>query len=192
MVANPTNLAEYKLAPIDVEGEMARAGQGLGEIPVIPLPPQTGERASLANLINCLREGYDILYLVCHGALIKDEPWLWLEDETGQVERVNGTDLVLRFKELQQRPSLVVLASCQSAAPGAGDALSALGQPSGTRLFAEARQNAKAASAKKSPASQNGALSRTSRKSVSLTKTAPSAAYASARNTSRPANSQRP
>jgi hypothetical protein len=50
-----------------------------------------------------------------------------VEDDEGQVERVCGTDLVARFKELQLRPSLVVLASCQSAAPGSGDALSALG-----------------------------------------------------------------
>ena len=127
VVSNPANLAEYKLAPVDVEGELERAIQSLKNIPVTTLPGKTLAHASLDKLLACMREGYDILYLVCHGALIKEEPWLWLEDETGQVARVCGTDLTIRLKELQQRPSLVVLASCQSAAPGAGDGLSALG-----------------------------------------------------------------
>lgn len=127
VVSNPTNLADYKLAPVDVEGEIERARQGLGAIQVATLPGSSSQHATLAGILACLREGYSILYLVCHGALVKDEPWIWLEDEQGQVDRVCGTDLVIRLKELQQRPSLVVLASCQSAAQGAGDALSALG-----------------------------------------------------------------
>ena len=127
VVSNPVNLADYKLAPIDVQGEIERARQGLGSILVTTLPGTSGQHATLTGLLASLRDGYSILYLVCHGALVKDEPWIWLEDEEGQVDRVCGTDLVIRLKELQQRPSLVVLASCQSAAKGAGEALSALG-----------------------------------------------------------------
>jgi hypothetical protein len=75
-----------------------------------------------------LREDqYDILYLVCHGALIKEEPWLWLEDEQGKVARTPGRDLVTHLKELTNRPRLIVLASCQSAGKSAGEALAALG-----------------------------------------------------------------
>lgn len=128
LAANPADLGDYGLAPVDVAGEIARARQGLGAIPVTSLPGTGGQRASLKALIAALRDGaYDIVYLVCHGALIKDEPWLWLEDDAGQVERVCGTDLLTYLKELRQRPSLFVLASCESAAPGSGDALAALG-----------------------------------------------------------------
>jgi CHAT domain-containing protein/SIR2-like protein len=122
VIANPADLASYKpggrqLEPVDVQGELERATANLGTIPATAL--LSGGSANLNNLVEHLREGYDILYLVCHGALIQGEPWLWLEDEQGAVARVSGSDLVTRLKELQQRPRLIVLASCQSA--GAGD-----------------------------------------------------------------------
>ncbi|MCK5430975.1 MAG: CHAT domain-containing protein, partial [Anaerolineales bacterium] len=128
-IANPSDLADYNLAPVDVEGELSRAKGALGEIPLTPLPGEDGsQHATLDNLVASLREvEYDILYLVCHGALVKDEPWLWLEDDQGKVARTSGQELVTRLKELTQRPRLVVLASCQSAGKSAGDALAALG-----------------------------------------------------------------
>jgi len=129
MIANPSDLAEYDLAPVDVAGELERAEDGLGEIPLMTLPePESGKQATLENLFTHLRQQeVDILYLVCHGALVKDEPWLWLEDDQGKVARVSGSELALRMKELVERPRLVVLASCESAGDGTGDALSALG-----------------------------------------------------------------
>src|SRR5262245_38405403 len=121
VIANPTDLGSYKpggrqLAPIDVEGELQRATAGLGAIPVTAL--LSSGSANLNNLITHLREGYDILYLVGHGALIQGEPWLWMEDESGGTARVSGSDLATRVRELQQRPRLIVLASCQSAGNG--------------------------------------------------------------------------
>ena len=76
-----------------------------------------------------MRQGaHDILYLVCHGTLSNDEPYLWLEDEDGKAAITPGQDLVTRLHALDQRPRLVVLASCQSAgSPTQGDALTALG-----------------------------------------------------------------
>jgi hypothetical protein len=129
VVANPSDLSAYGLAPIDVEGELARARLGLGEIPVSAFPELgSGRRATLNDLVACLRESdYDILYLVCHGALVKDEPWIWLEDDQGKVARASGSELVTRLNELATRPRLVVLASCESAGGQAGDALAALG-----------------------------------------------------------------
>ena len=128
-IADPSDLADYSLAPVDVAGEYQRSRDGLGSIPVDLLPqPDSDQHASLDNLIKVLRNTeYDILYLVAHGAMVKDEPWLWLEDETGKVARTSGSDLATRLKELTQRPRLVVLASCQSAGKSAGDALRALG-----------------------------------------------------------------
>ncbi len=131
VIANPANLAEYQLAPVDVEGEKDRIKKGLGNIRVATLAD--AENATLNNISIRLRDGYDILYLVCHGALIKGEPQLWLEDYAGNVARTPGSELLTRLRELQQLPRLVVLASCQSAGDGhescTGDegALAALG-----------------------------------------------------------------
>ena len=128
-IANPSDLGDYNLAAVDVAGELQRASAGLGEIPITSLPANgSDQHATLENLVSSLRENeYDILYLVCHGAMVKEEPWLWLEDEQGKVARTSGKDLVTRLKELAQRPRLIVLASCQSAGKSAGDALTALG-----------------------------------------------------------------
>jgi hypothetical protein len=140
MVANPKDLKEKSsLDPIDVERELERARESLRDIPVTNLPDSNaGQRACLDHLVARLRKtSYDILYLVCHGALHKaegtpddgqiTEPWLWLEDEAGNTARIPGKELATRLKELEQRPVLVVLASCQSAGSGEGDALAALG-----------------------------------------------------------------
>jgi len=113
VVANPANLVAYNLAPIDVAGELERAQGALSKIPLTALAG-TGH-ATLQAMMNQLREGYDILYLVCHGGQVDDETWLWLEDEVGQVSRVSGSELAARLQELTDRPSLVVLAPCQSA-----------------------------------------------------------------------------
>src|SRR5438094_68854 len=82
---HPANLARYQpggrpLAPIDVEGEWTRARTGLGTIPATRLPGPV----TLNNLGDQLRQEYDVLYLACHGALVKGGPQLWLEDEAGQ------------------------------------------------------------------------------------------------------------
>jgi hypothetical protein len=117
VIANPANVTDYQLAPLDVAGELERARSGLGSIPVTPLT--SGGSATLGNVSAHLRDGYDILYLACHGALVKGVPHLWLESEAGDVKVVVGSELATRLRELEQRPRLVVLASCQSAGSGA-------------------------------------------------------------------------
>jgi hypothetical protein len=116
VVANPSNLSDYGLAPVDVEAELSRVVTNLGNIPVTQFAP--GDKATLNNLASYLRgeqEGYDILYLVCHGTLAKDGPRLFLEDENGEVDSVQGRALVERLNDLKSRPNLIVLVSCQSA-----------------------------------------------------------------------------
>ena len=129
-VANPANLARYApggqaLAPIDVPAEVARATTGLAGIAATVLGEV--DRASLGNIVERLLGGLDILYLVCHGALIGGDPHLWLEDDAGNVAVTAGAELVTRLRELAQPPRLVVLVSCQSAGTGEGEALGALG-----------------------------------------------------------------
>jgi hypothetical protein len=132
-VANPSNLDSYSpggrsLAAVDVKGEQERARQGLRGVQVIDTLPEADGAAgqvSLDNLVERLRTGYDVLYLVCHGALFpKDrahpdgpkEARLWLEKEDGSVSVATGSELVSRLGDLPPaiRPRLVVLAACQS------------------------------------------------------------------------------
>ncbi len=126
VIADPLDLSEYNLAKIDVKGELERAEAGLVRTRISALG--NGNKASLNNMIAGLREGCDILYLVCHGALVKGEPQLFLEDDSGKVRRTPGSELIARLNELQKIPRLIVLASCQSAGTGnEGAALAALG-----------------------------------------------------------------
>jgi hypothetical protein len=118
VIASPKDVESYKphgvsLTALDVTGERERIKKSLGSIFVKDLP--SGGSATLKNMITHLRNGYDILYIVCHGALFGCEPRLWLEDEDGNSVVVNGRDLVIRLMELQERPRLIILASCASA-----------------------------------------------------------------------------
>jgi hypothetical protein len=121
VVASPAGVERYKpggqpLAPLDVDGEVERARAGLAGIPITVLA--SGGSATLDKLTGALRDGCEVLYLVCHGALIQGEPHLYLEDDADEVKAAAGSELVARLKELRRPPRLVVLASCQSAGTG--------------------------------------------------------------------------
>jgi formylglycine-generating enzyme required for sulfatase activity len=116
VIANPTDLDPAQLAPIDVAGEQARAQAGLADVETNILA--SGGQATLVNMIHHLRDGCDILYLVCHGALESGIPHLWLENDKGETDVVSGETLVTHLRQLQHRPRLIVLASCQSAGTG--------------------------------------------------------------------------
>ena len=114
-IANPTNLADFEadgqsLSAINVKAELASAETALKQVAITIL-----EAPTLESLTAKLREGFDILYLVCHGAVVEGKPLLMLCDESGKVDLASGTDLETRFRDLSERPRLVVLASCQSA-----------------------------------------------------------------------------
>lgn len=144
VVANPEELIRKKgvqillgkdelrsLGPIKVEEEVRRAGAALMGIKVEVLASQgdSSERVTLKNLVTRLNNGYDIIYLVCHGALVADDPdqpgstrrsKILLEDDAGNLALVRGQELAEAISLLQpiNRPRLVVLASCQSAGTG--------------------------------------------------------------------------
>ena len=129
VVANPTGLADYesderRLAPIDVAGEVERARSGMRALPVTVLARQAqGDDAiTLDAMVTQLRQGFDVLYLVCHGYIARGETQLLFETESGGVARTAATELVSAVRHLERPPHLVVLASCQSA--GADDARS--------------------------------------------------------------------
>ncbi len=144
VVANPDDLDVWNLAPVDVVGELQHARQGLGDLPIDALcrchDPRCADldvgivgRPTLNELLDRLRQGYDILYLVAHGALVQRVPRVWLEEPEGighLVEPAGPGGLVTLIGQLPQLPRLVVLASCQSAGDGTstdGGALAALG-----------------------------------------------------------------
>ena len=124
VVSGPTDLDRFQarvLAPVAVEDEVERAQNGLSPLPSRVLANH-GE-VTEGRLFDELRDGCDILYLVCHGYLAGDEPYLILENEDGTAARIRGGTLVDRIRDLIKVPRLVVLASCQSAGLG-GDARS--------------------------------------------------------------------
>ena len=129
VVANPSGLEEFNLAEINVQQELQLAQNGLGGVPVAGvLGGEPRKRATLNNLIDTLRDSsFDVLYLVCHGSLAQGEPWLWLEKDNGEAVRTSGRVLMERLNDIHARLRLVVLASCQSAGEGEGEALAALG-----------------------------------------------------------------
>lgn len=128
--SNPSDLGNSKLAPVDVAGELGRAKEALGAIPVTELG--NAEPCTLTALIDKLRSGYDILYLAAHGTMAEGGPRVWLQKEDGSAAITSAEEIVTRIRELQNPPRLVVLASCQSAGDGkpnkdAGRVLQAFG-----------------------------------------------------------------
>ena len=155
-VANPAGLEDGKyhdgegrtLAPIDVEGEISRAEnslRGVNRLSTLASLDEEQGRVTLDNLVNELRDGYHIMYLVCHGAMLPNnpyevdsllEPYIWLEEGNGSSNVLPAEKLVQRIKNLEsrKRPLLVVLASCQSA--GKGKATAAVSSEDGGALAA--------------------------------------------------------
>lgn len=118
VVANPHDLAAYRLAPVDVPGELARARAALGDLPTTFLAGAPhGRGATLEALADALRAGYPLLALVCHGGVAAGQAALWLEREDGACDLVAADTLVERIADLDgsQRPLLVILAACQTA-----------------------------------------------------------------------------
>jgi formylglycine-generating enzyme required for sulfatase activity len=117
-IANPSDLVEYGLDPIDVAGELQRGAAGLSGI---EMKSVAGEGAATPQaLLENLREGCDVLYLVAHGAILKGKPLLYLENPAGGTQVVTVADLVNQLSELRRLPLLAVLISCQSAGGGEG------------------------------------------------------------------------
>ncbi|MES1243962.1 MAG: CHAT domain-containing protein [Acidobacteriota bacterium] len=113
-VAAPADLDRYQLAAVDRDGEISRAREALGDTVRLSVLGQE-EPLTLDRLAARLREGVDVLYMVCHGALLRGKtPYLFLQDEEGNVARIEGAALIERMRELPQPPRLVVLASCES------------------------------------------------------------------------------
>lgn len=115
----PAKLQRMELAPVDFDGEVARVRAVLEGIEVRTLGGPDAP-LTLERLLDELRRGVDILYLVSHGMFgrASGTPALVLQDDAGEAAVVKGEELAARVGELQRGPRLVVLASCQSAGDG--------------------------------------------------------------------------
>jgi hypothetical protein len=129
VVANPSGLGDYenderRLAPVDAAGEVERARAGLRTISVTVLArlAEGDDPVTLDAMVDHLRHGFDVLYLVCHGYIARGETQLLFEGQGAGVARVAATEFVTAVRQLERTPRLVVLASCQSA--GTDDARS--------------------------------------------------------------------
>jgi hypothetical protein len=98
VVANPTDIEGHadglsQLSPVHVAKEVARAREALEGMSVRVLT-DGGKRASAGNIVAAIQErDVDALYLVCHGMLGDSGPVLFLENERGNVDRVDGAAL---------------------------------------------------------------------------------------------------
>jgi hypothetical protein len=119
VVADPSDLARYQLAQIDVDTEVARIRRAL-PLPTTILARGADGPPTLAAIAEQLRTGPHILYLVCHGSWRNNTSYLWLEDQEGKLDRVNGSQLIELIAGLQteQVPLVVVLVSCESMGRG--------------------------------------------------------------------------
>jgi len=123
IIAAPTGLEKAGLNEIDKPAEVSLITSSLKGNRL-----QILEHATIDNLISALtNQEFDLLYLVAHGTFKDGEGYLWLDNEEGGIKHVSGTDLVTRLQELEHRPRLVILISCQSAGKATGEVLSALG-----------------------------------------------------------------
>jgi hypothetical protein len=120
VVAGPSDLGSIQagrpLAIVNVDEELDRARGGLAGFSLTGLPGVAAPTA--ANMLDQVRRGYDVLYLVCHGYVVNDEPVLLLEDEDGRAAPMLGSELISQLRDLSRLPRLVFLASCQSAGAG--------------------------------------------------------------------------
>jgi hypothetical protein len=124
-IANPSDLPQYELAPIDTEQQLACARRILKAHAPVEL---VGDQAGFERLSDELRRGCDLLYIVAHGGFTKGEYMLWLTNQHGEVELLRATELLECIRNLIELPRLVVLMACQSG--GTGQGVPAHGEPS--------------------------------------------------------------
>ena len=133
VVANPKGMSDYDvlgappLAAVDIDEELRRARQTLGNMRIETLPDEHNptQRATLKAITQRLeatdgRPTVNLLYLVCHG-IVADEPKLLLETAQGSVDAVSAKTLADHITRLASPPTVAALCSCQSAGAGAAD-----------------------------------------------------------------------
>jgi hypothetical protein len=128
-IASPTDIARWELPAIDKKKAFTDAQRALGGFEATPL--HDDGPVSLAAIATELRQGYDILYLLCHGTRTAGGKTLLLLEAAegkGEASPEDGERLVDELSGLAHPPRLVVLGACHGAdaGPGARSATSLL------------------------------------------------------------------
>lgn len=124
-VSSPTDLRRYKIAPLDQQADRRRAEEAFASIPTATVE----QPVSWVRCLAALREGCDMLYLAARGIVEKGDPYLLLEDERGQLERVSSDTVLTTLRELRDQPRLVLLACDEPAASLIATAIASAGVP---------------------------------------------------------------
>jgi hypothetical protein len=121
-VANPTDLADIGLAPIDAAAELAalrEAVKGDGDIDLVPLEGP----CTLEAIRRALGEGVHVLHFIGHGRYLDGQTFLYLCNEAGEAEPAADVDIAGMIRRLIDDPGveaddklrMVYLSSCQTA-----------------------------------------------------------------------------
>ncbi len=127
VISGPIDLdAKYGLSPADVELETRALRDAIGSAAQLDF---LATPATLDRLETELRKGYHILHFVGHGAFNArtQQAALYMQDATGNAQRVLDADFAGMLNRLQAPPHLVVLAACQSAQQSTSAAFTGLG-----------------------------------------------------------------
>ncbi|MEG4628967.1 CHAT domain-containing protein [Microcoleus sp. AR_TQ3_B6] len=139
LVASPSNIGKFQLAPFDVEAVLSGVKEALGEIPYEVLandvagaigPPTLQE---LSKQLTNAKKPYTLLHFVAHGKLMDNgETVLYWAKADNQVQPITGEELLSELKNIgnHQRslPHFTFLCTCESADPRAEAGLGGLGQ----------------------------------------------------------------
>ncbi|MEG4923449.1 CHAT domain-containing protein, partial [Microcoleus sp. F10-D1] len=139
LVASPSNIGKFQLAPFDVEAVLSGVKEALGEIPYEILandvagaigPPTLQE---LSKQLTNAKKPYTMLHFVAHGKLLDNgETVLYWANADNQVQPVTGEELLSELKNIgnyqRSLPHFTFLCTCESADPRAEVGLGGLGQ----------------------------------------------------------------
>jgi tetratricopeptide (TPR) repeat protein len=112
VLSSPLDLPDFGLTPLDLEIERALVTASFGQIPVTVLGRGA---ANLDTITQHLGDGYDIIYLLAHGRAGDGDTLIYLEDADGLTAPTLGSVLATRIAELERRPRLIILGSCETA-----------------------------------------------------------------------------
>ncbi len=121
-VANPTDLADIGLSPIDAEAELAAlrdATRGDRDIALVPLEGP----CTLEAIRRALGQGVHVLHFIGHGKYVDGQTFLYLCNDQGETEPAADGDIAGMIRRLIDDPGvdaddklrMVYLSSCQTA-----------------------------------------------------------------------------
>lgn len=134
VICSPSDSERWHLEPFDVASQLRAVRRAFCWAQMVEfVSGEKGKKPTPDNLTDELRKTYDIICIICHGAVREGMPVLYLENDKGAVEWVTASKLQHAFAE-GCKPRLAILSLCHSANSEAahaslGHTLSSLGIP---------------------------------------------------------------